>query len=57
MRVVRKLSDLAYVKLWTSGLWIVIKQELVSPPRYEYDKAFLVTADDSLGIGGSIRAR
>ena len=33
------------------------EQELVSPPHYEYDKAFLVTAHGSMGIGGSIQPR
>ena len=32
-------------------------QELVSPPHYEYDKAFLIAAYGSMGIGSSIRAR
>ena len=29
----------------------------MSPPHFEYDKAFLVTGHGSMGIGGSIRAR
>ena len=34
-----------------------MEQELVSPPHYEYDKAFLVAAHGSMGIGSSIQAR
>ena len=38
---------------WNSGPG----QELVSPPPYEYAKAFLVAAHSFMGIGGSTRAR
>ena len=34
-----------------------IGRELVSPPYYKYDKAFLVAAHASMGIGGSMWAR
>ena len=44
---------LAYVKLGTRS----IGQELVSPPDYENDRAFLVAAHGYMGIGGSIMAR
>ena len=45
---------------WDSGQVAVgqgIGQELVSPPHYKYDKAFLVAAHGSMNIGGSILAR
>ena len=45
-----KVLGLAYVELGKNGL----RQELVSPPHSEYDKAFLVASHGSMGIGGSI---
>ena len=57
MRARWKVLGLAYLKLGTSSRLLEPGEGLVFSPHYDYDKAFLVAAHGSMGIGGSIRAR
>ena len=47
-------SHLTYVKLGTTGRWVGTQTGADVLPPDEYDKAFLVTAHSSMGIGSSI---
>ena len=55
--MVLKVSDLAYLKLGTSGRWIGNLTGAGVTSHWVYDKAFLVAALGYMGIGGIIQAR